>query len=83
MRLYNFLKDELNLTKSELKEYFSTHNVYVNDVLSSMLTIVDENFIIKSVFTKDQSIRYFKCTSRNKTSKTKKINIWILVLLYK
>ena len=64
MRLYNFLKDELNLTKSELKEYFSTHNVYVNDVLSSMLTIVDENSIIKSVFNKDQSIRYFKCIQK-------------------
>lgn len=60
MRLYNFLKDELNLTKSELKAYFSTHSVYVNEVLSSMMTIVDENSIIKSVSSIDQSIKYFK-----------------------
>jgi len=60
MRLYNFLKDELNLTKSEVKEYFVAHNVYVNDVLSSMLTIVDENSIVKSVSSIDQSTRYFK-----------------------
>lgn len=60
MRLYNFLKDELNLTKSEVKEYFVAHDVYVNDVLSSMLTIVDENSIVKSVSSIDQSTRYFK-----------------------
>lgn len=60
MRLYNFLKDELNLTKSEVKEYFVAHNVYVNDVLSSMLTIVEENSVIKSVSSIDQSTRYFK-----------------------
>lgn len=60
MRLYNFLKDELNLTKSELKAYFYTHSVYVNGVLSSMLTIIDENSIIKSISCIDQSIRCFK-----------------------
>jgi len=60
MRLYNFLKDELNLTKSEVKEYFVAHNVYVNDVLSSMLTIVEENSVIKSVSSIDHSIKCFK-----------------------
>ncbi len=60
MRLYNVLKDELHLTKSELKEYFVSHLVYVNDVIANMLTLVDEASNIKAVSLITQEIMYFK-----------------------
>ncbi len=49
MRLYLYLKNELNLTKSEVKNYFLTHDVYVGDVKASLLTKIDSTSKIYSV----------------------------------
>lgn len=41
MRLYNFLKQEFNLTKSEEKEFFKNHDIKINDKPAKELSIID------------------------------------------
>lgn len=43
MRLYNFIKGQYNLTKSEVKDFYLNHKIYVNDSKASLTTIIDND----------------------------------------
>ena len=47
MRLYTFLKDEFNLTKSEVTIFFTSHKVLVNDKECELTTKINELSSIK------------------------------------
>lgn len=47
MRLYTFLKDKFNLTKSETREFLKEHEVLVDGITPTLLTLVDCNSEIK------------------------------------
>ncbi len=47
MRLYNFLKNKYNLTKSETKDFYNNHLIYINDSKASLLSIIREEDIIR------------------------------------
>jgi 23S rRNA pseudouridine2604 synthase len=46
MRLYNILKNNYDLTKSELDDFMDTHEVLVNQIEASLITNVLENDIL-------------------------------------
>lgn len=46
MRLYNFLKNKYNLTKSETKDFYNNHLIYINESKATLLSLINENDII-------------------------------------
>lgn len=43
MRLYNFLKNKYNLTKSEVDNFFESHTIYLDDTKATLLSKIEEN----------------------------------------
>lgn len=41
MRLYNFLKNKYNLSKSELNNFYNNHTILLDDTKATLLSIID------------------------------------------
>ncbi len=62
MRLYRFINDEFNLTKSQTKKFFLEHKILVDNKIPFQTTIINENSVIlidsKRYFYKKKSYVY-------------------------
>lgn len=43
MRLYNFLKNKYNLTKSEVNDFYNNHSIYIGDTKALLLSKINDN----------------------------------------
>ena len=88
MRLYNYLKNRLNISKSEVKQLFFDNKVLLNDKIAKPLNIIDRNDVLivnnKIIEYKEETFHYYaynkevgvECTNQNKEcSVLNKINL--------
>lgn len=43
MRLYNFLKNKYNLTKSEVNDFYNNHSIYIGNTKALLLSKINDN----------------------------------------
>ncbi len=46
MRLYNFLKNKYNLTKSEVSTFYNNHDIYINNTKALLLSKINEGDLL-------------------------------------